>query len=445
MRFEWLIHVVISLAEAAGMYAFFGSSLGKRTRSKTSIILVYSLYIVISFVSALVITNINAGGIKTVVCIIAVTFSLYGGKPLKKLIAAGMLLGYWLIAESLAAAVITWFSGHIYPELPSGNTYHFVGAGLSAFLGLLILSALSFRRKPRNSVVKLKYQAMLLALIAACCFLAYADMIFLVGSGLKMTVLQLFSKLAIAAVSMFLSFMFEWLQDNAEREMSRLVFERQLREMQNQFELIESRDKEIRTIKHDLNNQLAALDRLTKSGNSAEMIDFTGKLAGYVSDAMRDSATGIPVIDAIIAVKREKAESQRIEFTVKSSGVTKIVINPVHLNVVLGNALDNTLEACARLPESRRRYVELALKIEDEFLYIRVTNSAETVTRLPGGLPASSKRGGNQNGYGLESIRRIVEQYGGIFKYETEDDEFILTLRLRNAPPHGISEHRSNY
>jgi sensor histidine kinase YesM len=437
MRFEIsvIVHIAAAIVEAASLHLLYTSFLGRRAQSIYAYIGVSVLYVGLSLLPPLLAQNILLTGTVTVISSLAVAVALYSGSPLNKLITAGICVAYRYISEPLSAAVIMWVSGHIFPELPNNDAFYFIGVGLSTFIHFAIIFVLSFRRKPRSTRVKLRYQALLLAMIVLCCFLAYADMIFIVRSGLEMSALQLFTEIALGVMSVFVYYMFEKLQENAEREMAAIMLENQMKQIRRQFEIIEMRDEEIRILKHDLNNQLVALRHISENDDRPELATLAANLTGYIENATRQSVTGVPVIDAIIEIKKMKAEQQNTEFTVKANDAKKIVINPIHLNIVIGNALDNALEACSRLPKGKRRYIELALKTDGDFLYIRVTNSAPPVKRRLNGLPVSSKRSGEQNGYGLESIRRMINEYSGIFKIDATENEFILMLRMRNSPP----------
>jgi hypothetical protein len=437
MRFEVsaVVHTVAAIVEIASLHLLYSGFLGKRAQSAFAYIGVSVLYICLSLLSPLIVNNLLITGIITAISSLAVAFALYAGSPLNKLISAGICVVYRYMSEPLSAVIIMWVSGHVFPEFPNNDAFYFIGVGLSTFIHFVIIFVLSYKHKPRSTYGKPSYQVPLLAMIALCCFLAYSDMIFIVKSGLEMSALQLFTEIALGVISVFVYYMFEKLQENAEKETAAMILENQMKQIRREFEIIETRDEEMRIFKHDLNNQLMALRLLSQSDQRPEFSDLAANLAGYIENATRMSVTGVPVIDAIIEIKKANAEQQNTEFTVKASEVKKIVINPIHLNVVIGNALDNALEACSRLPEGRHRYIELALKTDDDFLYIRVTNSAPPLKHKVNGLPISSKRKGEQNGYGLESIRRMINEYSGIFRIKTTESEFELTLRMRNAPP----------
>jgi sensor histidine kinase YesM len=437
MRFEIsaVVHTAAALVEIVSLHLLYTSFLGKRVQSVFAYIGIYALYLCLSLLSPLIANNLLVTGIITVIGSLTVAFALYSGSTLNKLISAGICIAYRYISEPLSAVVIMWISGHIFPELPNNDAFYFIGVGLSTFIHFAIILTLSYKHKPRSTRVKPRYQVLLLAMIALCCFLAYSDMIFIVRSGLEMSALQLFTEIALGAMSVFVYYMFEKLQENAEKETAAIVLENQMKQMRRQFEIIEAHDEEIRILKHDLNNQLVALKHISETEERPELSDLAANLAGHIENATRLSVTGVRVIDAIIEIKKARAEQQNTEFTVRASEAKTIVINPIHLNVVIGNALDNALEACSRLPEGTRRYVELALKTDDDFLYIRVTNSAPPIKRRVNGLPISSKRKGEQNGYGLESIRRMINEYSGIFRINTSENEFKLLLRMRNASP----------
>jgi hypothetical protein len=434
MRFELIIvaHAIVTLTQIAVLHLFFTRFLGKKAKSAYAYITVYACYFILKLLSHIIYVNLWVTGVTTALSFLFIALTLYSGNLLKNITTAGIAVAYYFISEPLTASIIMWFSGHIYPEFPANDMFFFIGLALSSFIHLAILCVLSYKRTPRKSTIQQKYQLLLLALISICCFIAYSDISYIVRTGLPMSTLKLFTILATGAISVLMFYVFEQFQESAEKELIAAMLKSQMIEMRHQLEIIELHDIEMRMLKHDLNNQLMVLKHISETEHSRELQNLAANLTEHIESSTRLSITGVPVIDAIISIKKAQAETQDTEFIVKAVGVKKIVINAIHLNIVIGNALDNALEACSRLPEDFKRYIEFALKTEGNFLYIRITNSSLPVKRYLNDLPASTKRSGLQNGYGLESIRRIVTAYNGIFRINTSEDEFIISLRIRN-------------
>ena len=101
------------------------------------------------------------------------------------------------------------------------------------------------------------------------------------------------------------------------------------------------------------------------------------------------------------------------------------------LGVILGNALDNAIEAAERVKESKI-VIELSSKRKGKMLLLNIKNphSGEELKRDYNGLPISTKTKGT-HGIGLYNIRRIALKYSGMIKISTTEREFILSVMLK--------------
>ncbi len=101
--------------------------------------------------------------------------------------------------------------------------------------------------------------------------------------------------------------------------------------------------------------------------------------------------------------------------------------------MILGNLLDNALEACARLDGQGR--IGLRMRREEEFYYITVVNTSGE-PRREGISYVSGKRGrdnGVGHGLGLRSAERLAHRYGGLLATDYSEGEFRVVVRLQDA------------
>ena len=100
------------------------------------------------------------------------------------------------------------------------------------------------------------------------------------------------------------------------------------------------------------------------------------------------------------------------------------------LYVLLGNALDNAIEAVEQVQDEHRRIIQLTISRKDDFVNIRLENSYEGELSWDGNLPRTTKEDKQSHGIGLRSIRNIAKKYGGYASASTEDAVFILSILI---------------
>lgn len=153
--------------------------------------------------------------------------------------------------------------------------------------------------------------------------------------------------------------------------------------------------------------------------------------------------TGNEVLDIILTEKSLYCSGNGITLTCYADCSELNFITEGNLYVLFGNMIDNAIEAVMQLEEMEKRYINLNVRKEGGFITIHVENYFKGELCFSSeGLPITTKGDTAYHGFGLKSIQRIVEQYGGTFSVETEDNIFRLnilfygkdyTLKTQNA------------
>lgn len=157
------------------------------------------------------------------------------------------------------------------------------------------------------------------------------------------------------------------------------------------------------------------------------------KLSGYLVTAMEDLETtyarfntGNLVIDSFLSNYMTVAESEKIDFHADVNvDANRIPIDDYELCVILGNLLDNCMQACRKISGPSFMNIQLYMDDFDKFI-IHTTNSNPKTDE--------KKRDSSSNlyhGYGLDNIRKIVTQNHGIFEiFPSEAFEIYIVLPI---------------
>lgn len=197
--------------------------------------------------------------------------------------------------------------------------------------------------------------------------------------------------------------------------------------MQEQYyEQLRSEQEETRAMFHDINKYMQAMRTLAAEANAAEanqMMDETQELFDSLTTVVD---VGNSVVSTILHEYKNQAEEATIPFHFDVSVPRNLGITAVDLYVLLGNTLDNAMEACSLLQEERR-YINLQLRTYHNILFYQIEN--------PYSEDYSKKEKGKNHGYGLENVRRCVEKYNGHMSIKQQDGKYILSARLNDCVP----------
>ena len=182
------------------------------------------------------------------------------------------------------------------------------------------------------------------------------------------------------------------------------------------FEASVEADNKIRAIKHDMRNNLQVLSLLLESGEYDKMREYLEQLGAGLSSADITSHTGDLIADAIITEKKQKAASAGAKLNV-TGVISGIEFAPVDMCKILGNILDNAIEAVSdeRLSElgEEEKTIDLVFKKTDKFFMISLTNPCAECPEIKDGEIDTYKSDRKNHGFGLKNVREASEVYGG--------------------------------
>ncbi|MGV8145691.1 MAG: sensor histidine kinase [Alkaliphilus sp.] len=217
-----------------------------------------------------------------------------------------------------------------------------------------------------------------------------------------------------------------------ERE---IIWNMKEKEHKNQEFYIKNMKDILQTIKaqrHDFNNFMSTLYGMMQIEKYDEAKKFITKLGNDISCMNEIIETNHPVITAIINIKRQRAISEKVDMEIFTELPEKISVDYIDLSIILGNLLDNALEACKGVQEEER-VIELFMIIRGKYLIIKVANSKTNEVKLDeinilGRF--TTKKDSENHGFGLNNIKQVVNQYNGIIKIEDEGNNFKVDIAL---------------
>ena len=182
---------------------------------------------------------------------------------------------------------------------------------------------------------------------------------------------------------------------------------------------------EILNIKaHDLKHKLSLYgDKLPE----AEIESMKKVIDAYDSHLR----TGNEALDVILNEKNNNCLARRISFTFLGEGKLLDFIDIMDMYSLLGNALDNAIEAVDPIKEESKRAITMNIEGKGEAVFITIRNYSSHELILSEGMPKSNKTyESGYHGYGLKSIKRLAEKYSGDISFHQKEDIFTLTIFL---------------
>ena len=173
---------------------------------------------------------------------------------------------------------------------------------------------------------------------------------------------------------------------------------------------------QMRGWKHDYHNHIQVLKAHLSLGETEKIAGYLDGLESDLNEVDSILRTGNVMIDAILTAKLSLARAKKIEVNAKAIVPPALPIAPIDMCIVVGNLLDNAIEACELLDEGA--FIRVYLGVHKEMFYISVQNSD------------SGKIKRRSTGQGLSRIDKIAEKYGGNVNRQREAGVFATEIML---------------
>lgn len=220
----------------------------------------------------------------------------------------------------------------------------------------------------------------------------------------------------LIAVFFLIRKLFYYLVDKHIAEFQSDLINKQTEEIQNMY-------RQMQAWRHDYRNHIQNMkNRL--DGDQGELEQYLDDLADDLTQADTSIQTGNVMADAVLNSKLSVAEQKGVQLNIKAHIPQDVVMTDVELCSILGNLIDNAMEACEKLPYDQRFMRVYIDEFKGQF-YLSVQNSSPPVI-CDRGTYRTTKAG--YHGFGLFRIDRIAKKYGGYVNRQYEEGIFATEL-----------------
>lgn len=176
---------------------------------------------------------------------------------------------------------------------------------------------------------------------------------------------------------------------------------------------------------HDMRYQIRQIGK-----NKAISQDTINEIEKAVSLFDSTVKTGNDVLDTILTEKSLKCSSNDIKLICVADGKVLNFMKDEDIYSLFGNALDNAIEATLKCNDVEKRIIDVELYSSGNLITISISNPNVEKIILKDGLPLTTKNDHNSHGYGMKSIRYIVEKYNGNLIIDCNNNIFALSILL---------------
>lgn len=418
-NFENQIYLISNLFRIYVLYKFINIFLKKRSIDIKFEIVGFLLYFLINSILYLALNSPLVNSLNNIVVFFILTY-LYEGEIKIRVFITILNFAIGMVLES-----------GVYFTIINMNFPHSEIIMLTNIISILLhfIFVLILEKKMKyisEEVLENKYFISLLLIPLGSIFM-YLTTISLT-QGVSNTI-KVINTLIILLINFLVFSLYTGILKSYRKDFDNRILKQQNNAYRNQFEIIKESQENIEILRHDTNNHIAALTTLTKENDNKKILEYLNRMNAAVKVDKEYIKTGNQDIDSIINYKIHEAKIHNIEVNTRINIPKEFNISSFDLIVILGNLIDNAIEA---LDKVKNKKLEIELTFRKGAFYINITNDFNGDVVKRNNILESTKKNKEFHGLGFKSVKKLVDKYNGTIRINYMKSKFVVEIILFN-------------
>lgn len=417
-----LFYIITNIFDVYIIYKFMSVFFNRKDANRKVEIISYALYYFI-FTSLYLFLNIPIVTlISNIVLLFIVSFN-YKTSLRRRILAIALIYIILISIESIVALIF----GFLDFSILSQNSEFTSIARMTTVKILLYITALSI-----GNYKNIKDKSNILYSYWFAIFFIPLMSLFIILSIIEMATYNVYRIIFIIVNLLFINFFVFYLYDNISTQQKE-KFEKLLISNQNtyytkQLNLMKSSLESVRSFKHDMRNHLILLNSLVENNEYNEASKVISQITGAIDVKNEYAQSGNITVDSILNFKLQEAVNKGISVSLELNIPEKLNITPFDISVILGNLLDNAINASSKLEKDKR--LDLKIDYKRGRLFINLSNTYTGILNYKGEKLTTSNRDKETHGIGIKNINAVLDKYDGVMEIEHKENIFTAIILL---------------
>ena len=309
-----------------------------------------------------------------------------------------------------------------------GDIAKFQQPAIQALLMLVCVTVISHISYPTEAkeIAFDRKQTLLLLVIPAMSVIVLS--VLMLGEPPKIFAVLISGCMLIINISVF--YLYNILIENYIHLRDNDIYKQQTYAYQNQLEVIMESQHRFRALRHDMKNHILALQVLVQRKEVEEADKYLDSMKNFMDNPGEYVKTGNDTVDSLLNYKILKANEVLKVVETKISIPEQLRLRSFDLNVLLGNLLDNAIDASMQTEDKK---LKITIKLDKGILFLNICNSCHRIAGGRRDFLETTKDDKVNHGIGLKNVRRIVEKYHGeiTFLYGNDSMETDVMMYIK--------------
>lgn len=238
--------------------------------------------------------------------------------------------------------------------------------------------------------------------------------------------------LSVISIALFFStvVLFITYQHNIEKENELFQLKNEINKTEtekNYYDILEKQNQDLMIYVHDAKNHLSAIKILN---TDSKIDEYINKMAESLATYSKVSHSGNHILDVIINKYTTECEIKNVKISFDIRLKNLEYVEDYDLVTILGNLLDNALEAAEK---SENREITLSTDYRNTYDVLIITNSCDAAPKSSNEKLLTTKKDKKLHGLGLKSVMKTLKKYNGDFDWEYDSQNKIFTSTVMIA------------
>ncbi|MFR1270824.1 MAG: sensor histidine kinase [Eubacterium sp.] len=426
MAVKYIALIFGTIFEMYSTNMFISTFSNKKQIKKSNLVIIYLLVLIFQTLA-----SITTQGTILLICSFITAFiicQIYNSKQYIKLILSVTIIIINIASEMIVSGVLMLTKTINFNEINSDPQLFAIGTLISKFIMFLLVLIVHFgKRKLNVENISIKYLVILSVLpftTLSMLIIMYQVMFVIDNTKLKLMFI-------ISSILLIFSNIITFSVINRQNSLAKAEYELKLLkdnidEQTKHYTELQSSHEEIRQIRHNIKSMCIGTIAELKVGKTDNAIEQLQSNIDIIEKSSKTIDTGHPSIDSIIENKLIKCDELNITANLSYQYRELITVNEIEIAVIVGNILDNAIEACQKVDCSEKE-IWGSIVVDRQNIIINIKNTAISSNNLK-----TSKIDKKSHGYGLKSISHIAKKYNGYAKFSFNDNIFTSYVILDN-------------
>ncbi|MGN0386658.1 MAG: sensor histidine kinase [Lachnospiraceae bacterium] len=234
------------------------------------------------------------------------------------------------------------------------------------------------------------------------------------------------ASIGLILVNFFTFYLYNMLSETLASQYENEILRQKIQSYANQLDIMLHGEEKVKALRHDMKHHMNELRILAAKNQNRAIEEYIGDMDEFIKNPNEFVASGNVEIDSVMNFMLCKAKEE-LDIVNVNVRLPKSISHSFDINVILGNLLENSIEAAKKTQEKR---LDMDIQLQQGVLRIQIENSFDGKLERRHQRLLTTKNIKELHGLGLENVRKIVEKYDGIMEVCPEGNTFRVAIVL---------------